>query len=905
MNKLDSIVDYLKVFNNIETYKTPEPRSMDQASLADDLEPGALRDEMLKGFDPSQETYEEYLQRINLERPFNMAEGGQLVAPTVDGSRPGYNGDPVTDNIRLTPTGNAYEVAVQRGPQVFNKTFRKENYKNATEALNAAKKFRDQKKKIPFKTGVQEPIYGSTTNEKEYRKKYYEETKELTEAGKLAAERNTKLKNFIGKKKKIKASVLRDYVIDLGYENYDASKIKKKFPNLEIEKDITTGKFKPLNKKEKTLIKDNFDLPEGVKKWDFKKYPYGISSDKHTSLWGQIKRRLKEPGKFTLAANFSDPQGWAMGAMERVLKNELKNKVKYADLTYQPIKNKKGIIVGFIDNTVAGGGNTYYGLKKNAKEYGDGTEWRLHGDFDRIKKFIKIADGVKEKPDKVLQKILDDKGITKLLEGKRNLTLNDILSHERYYSKLSETSPKSLIRRQIVLHHMGGVGDQNLIRAAATKDIQLLTDAVNSKVMKLENIVKGTSTIPGRKLNAAEIKKLKGYEAKIVDFDGRVVGGGYLDPERQYANIEKQALKYARGKDFNLKTVTSYLERLGCGKAAGGRILMRNGGATLTDCAKKGQKVLEEVRTGKITGEAAEQIAKNTAKVVAKAGGKSALASLLGPAGIGLDIVYEVGSVGTDMLMNNVSFKEAMQNNWLTGAFIRGTGEEEYHKGLTKKYSEAKPYARSMDIINRIQDIEGTLATIEADPLTEYGERQDRLQQELESLYKELDVVAKAKGVGPAGQYGKRYTALEHRSPEQIAYDQAKLEYDSGREAKAAIKRPSKHGFEESLKSSRAEPWIDFGLLKSPQYGKYSKRELDKRLKQFGDYAGYGWTPYGLGYGMQQMKPGIGDKKYNKDLGYRELSEMIAKSEATDRIAQAGGVSKMAEGGIMNLKTKW
>jgi len=69
-----------------------EPRSMDQAFLVDDLEPGALKDEMKGNFDPSQETYEEYLQRINLERPFNMAEGGQLVAPTVDGSRPGYGG---------------------------------------------------------------------------------------------------------------------------------------------------------------------------------------------------------------------------------------------------------------------------------------------------------------------------------------------------------------------------------------------------------------------------------------------------------------------------------------------------------------------------------------------------------------------------------------------------------------------------------------------------------------------------------------------------------------------------------------------------------------------------------------------------------------------------------------------
>jgi hypothetical protein len=56
-----------------------EPRIMDQASIADDLEPGPLKDEMLKDFDPSQETYEEYLQRKRLgERPFNMAEGGRM-----------------------------------------------------------------------------------------------------------------------------------------------------------------------------------------------------------------------------------------------------------------------------------------------------------------------------------------------------------------------------------------------------------------------------------------------------------------------------------------------------------------------------------------------------------------------------------------------------------------------------------------------------------------------------------------------------------------------------------------------------------------------------------------------------------------------------------------------------------
>ena len=90
-----SILDYIEKMKEMyegDRITAQEPRNMDQAALVDELEPGALKDEMKGNFDPSQETHEEYLRRINLERPFNMAQGGQLVAPSVDGSRPGYQG---------------------------------------------------------------------------------------------------------------------------------------------------------------------------------------------------------------------------------------------------------------------------------------------------------------------------------------------------------------------------------------------------------------------------------------------------------------------------------------------------------------------------------------------------------------------------------------------------------------------------------------------------------------------------------------------------------------------------------------------------------------------------------------------------------------------------------------------
>ena len=54
-------------------------RPAQEAKLVDDLEPGSLKDELLKDFDPSQETYEEYLQRKSMRE--NAAQGGVIGKP--------------------------------------------------------------------------------------------------------------------------------------------------------------------------------------------------------------------------------------------------------------------------------------------------------------------------------------------------------------------------------------------------------------------------------------------------------------------------------------------------------------------------------------------------------------------------------------------------------------------------------------------------------------------------------------------------------------------------------------------------------------------------------------------------------------------------------------------------------
>ena len=130
--------------------------------------------------------------------------------------------------------------------------------------------------------------------------------------------------------------------------------------------------------------------------------------------------------------------------------------------------------------------------------------------------------------------------------------------------------------------------------------------------------MQGVGKKPGRKLTLDEISQLKNFGAKITDFDGKVVGGGFLDPDRQFANIEKGAIDYAKSDKFNVKTVASYLERLGCGKAAGGRVFYNEGAFGLTKCAEKGRLKLENIVT-KGASNADDAI---LAKTILKAGGE-------------------------------------------------------------------------------------------------------------------------------------------------------------------------------------------------------------------------------------------------------------------------------------------
>jgi hypothetical protein len=451
------------------------------------------------------------------------------------------------------------------------------------------------------------------------------------------------------------------------------------------------------------LVMGNFELPQGVDKWNFDKYKYGIpgtgADGENRNLGKRISKYIKEKPSWTLAADRSTSKGWMLASMERVYNNEIKNKTK--NLTYKPVFktiNNKKIIVGFTDNTKSGKGKTYFGLKKHQTK--DSTSWTKHGDYKNVSKFVDISKRSFNEPNEVLTKLLKKKGINQALR------LNDILNFDRYFETLNKTTPKELLKNAVVKHHMSGVGGKNkFATSAATKDLQLLTAATNNDVRKLENKLKTQGF-----LSPEDNLILKNLGASVKSADGKLYGGGSKTAIGGFKAIEKQAEEMIKKDTFTVKNINKYLEQLGCGKAAGGRILMSNGGATLTKCAKAGQQKLTKGLTNgfdKTEGELAKKILQAGRGM----GSMFALRNILGPAAIGFTVAAEAGLVGYDMLTTGKSFKAAVGDslfNYALGDKTKIDTKKERYKGYAdagldaNQIGKISQYENSLDEINNV-----------------------------------------------------------------------------------------------------------------------------------------------------------------------------------------------------------
>jgi len=320
--------------------------------------------------------------RAMVPGPRNMYAGGQLVSPSVDGSRPGYSGLP--DGVTKTPTG--YKAHARRSGKVLNKVvedldeakallkkfqednpFRKrttETTKISPDRLKVLNKYAQDLHGLNYRElgpGQVQEVYNTARNRGfEYRISGKDSfpTDKKNKIIEFAKEKNIKLDfdehTKYGVPKDIKGKRNTNYTKLVNFKNRGFKDFKK---NL-------------LSDTDRIKVMDNFELPKGIKNWSFDTNRFGLPYEGNTNLIQRIKNSLKEKKKYKVAADYSTPKGWMVASMNRLYENEtilkdgkrvLKEGIK--KLTYQPIKNNKGIIVGFKDNTEAGGGKKYYSIK--------------------------------------------------------------------------------------------------------------------------------------------------------------------------------------------------------------------------------------------------------------------------------------------------------------------------------------------------------------------------------------------------------------------------------------------------------------------------------------------------------------------------------------------------------------
>jgi len=122
-------------------------RPAQEAKLVDDLEPGSLKDELLKDFDPSQETYEEYLRRKSLERKKLAIGGGEFVGEKLPNNREGFkliaDRDSVKGPLVRGPKKDQYSIRVtdDKTGDRFQKYFKDETKLNKFIETNSPKGF--------------------------------------------------------------------------------------------------------------------------------------------------------------------------------------------------------------------------------------------------------------------------------------------------------------------------------------------------------------------------------------------------------------------------------------------------------------------------------------------------------------------------------------------------------------------------------------------------------------------------------------------------------------------------------------------------------------------------------------------------------------------------------------------
>ncbi len=616
------------------------------------------------------------------ERPmFN--DGGMLVQPSNDGSRPGYSG--VVKNVKpVEGTSHLFTAESGTGKKFYLSKFSSQNPEAGP----------GMKKRFPLtKEGKVDAIKAIESHIKEYpnifkRPEYKGQTtiKKRADGVLTYQKRGSPTKTYDPKEYGSEAKAFKAAKKDV-----EASQVSKKTAAV---KDINIEKVKELRAKGISIanIADEFNvqprtisdrlikagestkdlsirvIPKEVQKdliakypqiknWDFKKHTLGFPYSENKQLYSRVQDFLSDPKPYEIAGDFSKADGWLAAQMNRSYKLGNKN--------FIPIKamvNNKNKIVGFIDNTEFGGGGKYIVNEKFIKgKNADGVLMSLHPDYEDTAKFVDVSKKAKLPVQGVLKNLLKNEGI-----DTTRISLSDLFKYMK--GEVGVEGTKSALEK----HHISGVKNR------ATGNYQLLDRDLNALAKYVSQEIE-----VGDLSRVGELKK-KGV---MVEVDGQTYGSGPKTPEGQFKRFEKQITNFFQN-DPNSKNVIVRMAKIGCpGKANGGRIGFDQG-LNVTSCAAKGVEKLQG-DPGKLTpGDQAN------VRALAKSGkAVKFLKGVLGPGAILGEVIFEGGAAANKFMDQGMPIKQALGESYINKYLLGPKLQIDVEAERAKEMARGEEYA--------------------------------------------------------------------------------------------------------------------------------------------------------------------------------------------------------------------
>ena len=469
-----------------------------------------------------------------------MADGGQLVKPNIDGSRPGYAGvTKIVSQVEGNPgvfiaesgTGKKFYLSKmtslnrEAGPSLKKRfPLTKEGKSQAIKAIAKHKKdypeisirplYKGQKVIQKRKDGVLTYARKNQPTKTYDPKKYGSEAKAFKAAQKdvaaaQVAKKTAAIKNI--DVKKIKQMRSKGMSVTSIAEELEVQ------PRTISDRLIKAGEStKNLNIRviPKEIQKDLIAKYPQIKNWNFEKHALGFPYSENKQLYSRVQDFLSDPKPYEIAGDFSKAEGWMAQQMNRSYKLGNKN--------YKPIKamvNNKNKIVGFIDNTEFGGGGKYIVNEKFIKgKNADGIVMSLHPDYADTAKFVDISKKAKLPVEGTLKNLLKNEGI-----DTTRISLSDLFKYMK--GEVGIEGTKNALER----HHISGV------KSRATGNYQLLDRDLNALGKYITQEIE-----TGDLSRVGELKK----RGARVEVGGKMYGSGPKTPEGQFKKFETSLEKF-------------------------------------------------------------------------------------------------------------------------------------------------------------------------------------------------------------------------------------------------------------------------------------------------------------------------------------------------------------------------